>query len=36
MRLVKVPVDPVTYKADVKAMRKAISRNTCMVYNKHY
>nr|CAG4641652.1 EOG090X051L [Eurycercus lamellatus] len=31
MRLVRVPVDPHTHKADVKAMRKAITRNTCML-----
>ena len=32
MRLVRVPVDPKTHKADVKAMEKAINKNTCMVY----
>nr|CAG4644750.1 EOG090X051L [Leptodora kindtii] len=31
MRLVRVPVDPVTQKADVNAMKKAITRNTCML-----
>ena len=33
MRLVRVPVDPKTHKADVKAMEKAINKNTCMVVN---
>ncbi|CAN0503038.1 unnamed protein product, partial [Ectocarpus sp. 12 AP-2014] len=32
IRLIKVPVDPVTMKADVKAMAKAMSANTIMVY----
>lgn len=32
MRLVSVPVDPVTYKVDMKAMKRAINRNTCMVH----
>lgn len=31
MRLVRVPVDPKTHRADVKAMEKAITRNTCLV-----
>nr|CAG4647007.1 EOG090X051L [Megafenestra aurita] len=31
MRLIRVPVDPITHKADVKAMEKAITRNTCML-----
>lgn len=31
MRLVSVPVDPVTYKVDMKAMKRAINRNTCML-----
>lgn len=31
MRLVRVPVDPKTHKADVKAMEKAINKNTCML-----
>nr|CAG4640818.1 EOG090X051L [Eulimnadia texana] len=31
MKLVTVPVDPVTFKVDVRAMRKAITRNTCML-----
>ena len=31
MRLVLVPVDPKTYKVDMKAMEKAINRKTCMV-----
>ena len=31
MRLVRVPVDPQTYKADVNALKRAITRNTCMV-----
>ena len=35
MRLVRVPVDPVTQKADVNAMKKAITCNTCMVTSNH-
>ena len=31
IRLIHIPVDPVTRKADVNAMRKAITRNTCML-----
>jgi len=31
MRLVLVPVDPVTFRVDVKAMKRAINRNTCML-----
>ncbi|XP_032792755.1 sphingosine-1-phosphate lyase isoform X1 [Daphnia magna] len=31
MRLVRIPVDPKTHKADVKAMEKAINKNTCML-----
>lgn len=31
MRLIRVPVDPVTHRADVKAMKKAITKNTCLV-----
>jgi len=31
MRLVLVPVDPKTYKVDMKAMEKAINRKTCML-----
>nr|CAH0112481.1 unnamed protein product [Daphnia galeata] len=31
MRLVRVPVDPKTHKADIKAMEKAINKNTCML-----
>nr|CAG4642477.1 EOG090X051L [Evadne anonyx] len=31
MRLVLVPVDPKTYKVDMKAMKKAINRKTCML-----
>lgn len=34
MRLVRIPVDPKTHKADVKAMEKAINKNTCMVFWK--
>lgn len=30
-KLIEVPVDPVTGKADVKAMEKAITKNTCMM-----
>lgn len=32
MRLVRVPLDPKTHKADIKAMEKAINKNTCMVF----
>ncbi|CBJ31196.1 Pyridoxal-dependent decarboxylase [Ectocarpus siliculosus] len=32
IRLIKVPVDPVTMKADVKATANAMSANTIMVY----
>ncbi|GLH10854.1 Sphingosine-1-phosphate lyase [Gryllus bimaculatus] len=31
MRITHVPVDPVTTKVDLKAMKRAISRNTCML-----
>ena len=31
MRLIQIPVDPLTRKVDVNAMKKAISRNTCML-----
>uniref|UniRef100_UPI00358F7056 sphingosine-1-phosphate lyase 1-like n=2 Tax=Myxine glutinosa TaxID=7769 RepID=UPI00358F7056 len=31
MRLVHIPLDPCTMKVDVKAMRRAISKNTAMV-----
>nr|CAG4638413.1 EOG090X051L [Cyclestheria hislopi] len=31
MGIVFVPVDPKTFKADVKAMKRAITRNTCML-----
>ncbi|XP_042872848.1 sphingosine-1-phosphate lyase-like [Penaeus japonicus] len=31
MKIRKVPVDPVTFKTDVNAMRKAINRNTVML-----
>ena len=32
IRLIKVPVDPVTYKADVAGMRAAIGPNTILMY----
>jgi len=31
MRLVLVPVDPQTYRVDMKAMKKAINRRTCVL-----
>jgi sphinganine-1-phosphate aldolase len=31
MRVTRVPVNPDTTTVDIRAMRKAISRNTCMV-----
>jgi sphinganine-1-phosphate aldolase len=31
MRVIHVPVDPDTTTVDIQAMRKLISRNTCMV-----
>jgi sphinganine-1-phosphate aldolase len=31
LRVKRVPVDPDTTTVDIKAMRRAISRNTCMV-----
>ncbi|CAH1795552.1 unnamed protein product, partial [Owenia fusiformis] len=31
MILTSVPVDPKTYKVDMRAMKRAISRNTCML-----
>ena len=31
MRLIRIPVDPVTRKANVNAMKKAITKNTCML-----
>nr|CAG4646217.1 EOG090X051L [Macrothrix elegans] len=31
MRLIRVPVDPKTHKADVRAMEKAITKNTCLL-----
>jgi glutamate/tyrosine decarboxylase-like PLP-dependent enzyme len=31
IKLVHIRLDPVTFKADVKAMKKAINKNTCMV-----
>lgn len=30
-RITHVPVDPITFKVDLKAMRKAITKDTCMV-----
>lgn len=32
IRLIKVPMDPVTWKCDLNAVRKAISPNTIMLY----
>jgi sphinganine-1-phosphate aldolase len=32
IRLIKVPMDPVTWKCDLDAVRKAISPNTIMLY----
>jgi glutamate/tyrosine decarboxylase-like PLP-dependent enzyme len=31
IKIITIPVDPVTYKVDVKAMARAITRNTVMV-----
>ncbi|XP_067011036.1 sphingosine-1-phosphate lyase [Anabrus simplex] len=31
MRVRHIPVDPKTYKVDLRAMKRAISRNTCML-----
>lgn len=32
IKLIKVPVDPTTYKANISAMRRAIGPNTIMLY----
>lgn len=31
IKIKKVPLDPVTFKVDLKAMRRAITRRTCLV-----
>jgi len=31
MKIRHVPVDPVTCKVDIRKMRKAINKNTCLV-----
>ena len=31
MRIRKIPCDPVSFRVDVKAMKRAINRSTCMV-----
>jgi sphinganine-1-phosphate aldolase len=34
MRIRKVACDPVSFRVDLKAMKRAINRNTCMVRTK--
>lgn len=36
LRVKSIPVDPVTAKVDIQAMKRAISRNTIMVRYKIY
>jgi glutamate/tyrosine decarboxylase-like PLP-dependent enzyme len=31
IRIKHVPIDPVTMRVDIKAMKRMITRNTCMV-----
>ncbi|CAF4514599.1 unnamed protein product, partial [Rotaria socialis] len=31
MKLIRIPVDPNTLEVDVKQMRRAITKNTCMI-----
>ena len=31
IKLIRIPVDPVTLQVDVNKMRRAITKNTCMV-----
>ncbi|CAF4863454.1 unnamed protein product, partial [Rotaria magnacalcarata] len=31
MKLIRVPVDPNTLEVDIKQMRRAITKNTCMI-----
>ncbi len=33
MKLKRIPVDPKTLEVDLKKMRRAITKNTCMVRN---
>jgi glutamate/tyrosine decarboxylase-like PLP-dependent enzyme len=33
MKLKRIPIDPKTLEVDLKKMRRAITKNTCMVRN---
>ena len=35
IRVKKIPLDPVTFKVDLKAMQRAITRRTCMVSSNY-
>lgn len=36
MKLKRVPINPQTREVDLRKMRQAITKNTCMVLNKIY